>query len=40
MTELHLYNSQDETIDREEPAYTWDAQKRELDFFMPEEDLY
>lgn len=40
VTELHLYNSQDETIDRKEPAYTWDAQKRELDFFMPEEDLF
>lgn len=40
VTELHLYNSQDETIDREEPAYTWDTQKRELDFFMPEEDLF
>lgn len=40
VTELHLFNSQDETKDREEPAYTWDAQKGELDFFMPGEDLY
>ena len=40
VAELHLFNSKDETIDRKESAYTWDAEKRELDFFMPEEDLF
>ncbi len=46
VTDLHLYNKQiDENTpenerDREEPAYTWDAQTGKLDFFMPEEDLF
>lgn len=40
VAELHLFNSQDETKDRKEPVYTWDEQKGELEFFMPEEDLF
>ena len=41
VTQLHLYNSKDETdLNRKEPAYTWDAQTGKLDFLMPEEDLF